>query len=127
MHAPIMAAACGHHVPGVSAILPGFVRHPVRGEHYPGITPDPQGRVCGLLYRGLTPAALRRLDRFEGAQYVRRSVCIELEDAGTADAEAYVFKPEYAELLLPGDWDFEAFLDTGMHDFMHRHAGFPLR
>jgi len=127
MHAPIMTAACGHRARGVPAILPGFARHPVRGEHYPGITPDPHGRVHGLLYRGLTPAALRRLDRFEGVQYVRRNVRVELEGAGTTDAQVYVFKPEYADLLLPGDWDFEAFLRTGVDDFMHRYVGFSSR
>src|SRR5690606_28905328 len=87
MHAPIMAAACGHRAHGVPAVLRGFARHPVRGAHYPGIAPDPQGRVHGLLYRDLTAAALGRLDRFEGMQYVRRSVRVELAGDGTADAE----------------------------------------
>lgn len=127
MHPPVMAAACGHRAHGVPAALPGFARHAVRGVHYPGIAPDPQGRVHGLLYRDLTRAALGRLDRFEGAQYVRRSVRVELEGGGTADAEAYVFRPEYADLLLPADWDFEAFLSSALHDFMRGYAGFPRR
>lgn len=124
MCADIMAAVCGHAVRGEAATLRGYARHPVRDERYPGIRPDPRASVFGVVYRALGAEALARLDAFEGAQYQRRPVGVRLGNGEDIAAETYVFHPGLHHLLLPGDWCYEAFLNTGKAEFMHRYLGF---
>ncbi|MBL8437543.1 MAG: gamma-glutamylcyclotransferase [Zoogloeaceae bacterium] len=123
----IMSAVCGlerGRLVGEPAWLADFSRHPVRGEAYPGMVPAPSGAVEGVLYRGLPAAAWPRLDEFEGAQYERQAVRIRTASGEPLEAETYVFRPEFAHLLLPGDWDFDAFLREGKARFMAGYLGF---
>jgi hypothetical protein len=120
----IMSFVSGQAVRCEPAVLENHVRHPVRDEDYPGMIAQPGERVTGMVYRGLSTAALDRLDRFEGEMYVRCRVGV-TDAAGIAlDAWAYVFRPEFVGLLLPGDWDFEAFLAGGKARFEARYMGF---
>lgn len=119
----IMSAVSGMTVSGEPARLPGHVRHPVRDEDYPGMVPDASGQVAGVLYRGLNEAALLRLDRFEGEMYERRVVTV-LTEGEAVEVWTYVFRPEFAHLLLAGDWSFERFLSEGKARFELRYVGF---
>lgn len=123
MCADIMQAVCGRPVAGEPVVLPGHVRHPVVGEDYPGLVEAAEGSVTGVLYRGLDAAALARLDVFEGEQYERVEVLVEFAGA-RVPAWVYRFRPEWRHLLLPGDWDFEAFLRAGKARFEARYMGF---
>ncbi len=120
----IMRAVSGHLPPHERAELADYARHPVVGEHYPGIRPRPGARVAGVLYRDLGSTALARLDAFEGEQYLRRSVTVRLADGSAVPAETYVFKPQYAHLLAPGDWDYDAFLRSGRGGFEAQYLGY---
>lgn len=120
----IMRAVTGFALAGTPAELADHARHPVAGEAYPGMRPAPGGRVQGVLYRDLPRIAFARLDAFEGEQYTREEAAVALPDGRRVAAFTYVFKPQYASLLLPGDWDFEAFLKDGKRIFEARYLGF---
>lgn len=124
MSPDIMRAACGMLPQAVAAVLDGFSRHPVAGEDYPGIRPAPGQQVAGLLYLDVPALPLERLDVFEGEQYVREEVSARLDDGRLLTAWTYVFKHQYAHLLLPGEWPFEHFLNTTHQRFRERYIGF---
>ena len=120
----IMSMVCGRPVQSESAVLAGHRRHPVRGEDYPGMIAHRGGQVPGQLYRSLDARAFARLDAFEGAQYQRVEREVKLADGSTVHAWTYLFRPALRHLLLPGEWDFEAFLRHGRARFIARYAGF---
>lgn len=120
----IMAKVTDQAVHGEPAVLAGYVRHPVRDETYPGMVPDADAHVAGVLYRGLSAKALERLDRFEGEMYDRREVVVRDTSGAETTAWTYVFRPEFGHLLLLGDWDFDAFLAEGKARFESLYMGF---
>ncbi|MFM8637365.1 MAG: gamma-glutamylcyclotransferase family protein, partial [Betaproteobacteria bacterium] len=88
----IMARVCGREVLALQhtqAWLLGHVRHPVRGQDYPGLVPQSGAQALqGVLYTGLTPQDLQRLDTFEGQEYERVPVEVVLENPATTDGLA---------------------------------------
>ncbi|KAJ5495291.1 hypothetical protein N7539_000407 [Penicillium diatomitis] len=123
------------------ALLHGYRRHRVRNAEYPGIIAEPsdsdQTAVLGVLVSGLTEADMYRLDRYEGAEYVKQTVRVRAlrteshEDgkvvsghelvkeldaagAGTATEGEEVVATTYVwvagrEQLEEREWDFETF------------------
>ncbi len=121
----IMSAVCGtpctRHAP---ATLAEHRRHPVIGQHYPGMVPAAGSMVAGVLYLDLPPSVWPRLDAFEGEEYTRERVTVTLADGRSVTAWTYVFKPQYASRLVAGDWDFEHFLLHGKARFEAAYLGF---
>jgi len=124
MWADIMARVCGGVLPSEAARLPGHSRHPVRGEDYPGLRPAEGGVVDGRLYRGIAAAQWARLDAFEGSDYERVPVTVELSDGRAETACVYRFRAELVARLLPGDWDPQLFESEGRERFLARYAAF---
>jgi gamma-glutamylcyclotransferase (GGCT)/AIG2-like uncharacterized protein YtfP len=121
----IMGAVCATApLMPTPARLEGFRRAPVLGAEYPGMVPAAGGLVEGVLYLGLPATAWPRLDAFEGDEYCRSAVEVELPDGRRLTAWAYVFKPEYAARLGEGEWDFARFLETGKARFEALYMGF---
>lgn len=118
MYADIFTAVAGQHCVGYSARLVGYRRSQVRGQRYPGIRPDADGAVTGVLYRGLCGDALARLDDFEGAEYCRETLTISTADGELELAECYVFRPQYYYRLLACDWDEKEFERVGKREFV---------
>lgn len=106
------------HIAGVRASLGGYRRYAIKGEAYPAIVPHAGGRVAGMLYRGIPPAAWRRLDSYEGEMYQRCTASVLLESGGTVTAETYVLKPAFAKQLAKVDWDFEKFLQCDKSQYL---------
>jgi gamma-glutamylcyclotransferase (GGCT)/AIG2-like uncharacterized protein YtfP len=107
------------------ATLRGFVRRQVRGETYPAIVPGAAGSCLeGVLYHGILPHDLARLDRFEGDCYVRTAVGVLSAAGSTVDAFAYVLKEEYRHILSAEEWDDAAFEKEGMRLFLSGYCGF---
>jgi len=95
MWADIMARVCGGAaLASEPAQLPGYRRHPVLGQDYPGLRPAEGGTVVGRLYRGVDAAQWARLDAFEGPEYERVPVQVLLPDGRTETAEVYRFRAE---------------------------------
>ena len=126
---PPAAIANGHVFR--SAVLPGFTRHRVQNQEYPGIIEDDTPGACvrGTLVSGVTDGNQHQLDYFEGSEYERRTVEVVLdaasdkavEDAGgagsekkkTVNAQVYVYK--YPNQLERREWDFDEFRREKMH------------
>ncbi|KQW52319.1 hypothetical protein ASD88_01470 [Pelomonas sp. Root662] len=126
MWADIMARVCGSEFTSEPASLSDHTRRPVHGQDYPGLQPLPVGVVPGRLYRDVDAVALARLDVFEGDEYERIGVIVTLADGSTLSAQVYRFRAGFADRLLPGDWDAEAFGREGRARFVARYVGFDL-
>ena len=106
------------------AVLPAFRRHRVKRADYPAILPskDKDASVQGVLVCGLSDADMRRLDRFEGDEYRRRDVQVQVLEAKNEKsnghgedrdnkmvrAETYVWIAG-KDQLEGREWDFEEF------------------
>ncbi len=116
------------------ATLAGYRRYAVRNEVYPGIVEDHEASVRdagvtaasvrGVVYWEVPEDAWRRLDRFEGEMYARRSVRALLEDGTSTDAATYVVKAEFTHRLTASEWSYEEFLRSGKRIFEARYPGF---
>ena len=97
------------------AVLHGYCRHRVRFADYPGVIPENGHSVRGIFATGLTEANMLKLDYFEGSEYERKKVKVQLirEDGGKEvggderDAVAYIFL--FPNQLERKEWDFEHF------------------
>lgn len=119
----VMQGVCGFRTPGHAACLEGYCRRVITGEVYPGIFPCPDESVTGLVYRGLSPPQLRRLDRFEGEIYERRRVVVSVADSELA-AYTYVVPPAWRHLLGELPWELDAFEQHGLARFLAQYPGF---
>jgi gamma-glutamylcyclotransferase (GGCT)/AIG2-like uncharacterized protein YtfP len=125
MFPEIRSAVGGQRLPAPPAILPGYRREGVRGEAYPAIIRDPRGSVTGVLLRGVGRAALRRIDAFEGREYVRRMHRVRLLDEDGRPgrgviAACYVIAPAVAHRLDGRPWDPEAFAERHLDRYRRR-------
>lgn len=125
MFPEIRAAVGGQRLAAVPALLPGHRREGVRGEAYPAIIRDPRASVTGCLLRGVGRPALRRIDAFEGPEYVRRIHRVHLLDADgrpgrTAIAACYVIAPSEAHRLDGRPWDPRDFVERHLDRYRRR-------
>lgn len=126
MCSDIMFKVAGCQVEFSQAVLNNFFRSKMHGREYPGIVEQPKAQVSGVLYRNLSPEALRRLDVFEGNMYQRQEVEIMITDRGLAMAMTYVIKPRYRDQLTDEEWDYDFFLAFGKKKFEKTYFGFQL-
>ena len=96
------------------ARLSGYARYAMRGCDYPAILPQAGGVVEGVLYLGIGPAAIKRLDAFEGSEYRRELVLVEDARGRRLRAWCYILKPEYHCRLTDQPWDSEAFRQNAL-------------
>jgi hypothetical protein len=118
------------------AMLQNYRRHKVRDADYPAIIPHQGSQVRGSLVTGLNEQDIRRLDVFEGSEYAREKVEVEVlknvsldqaapegpgqqkEAMEEVEADVYVWLEDPEETLEPEEWDFEAFKRDKMHAWM---------
>ena len=124
MCSDIMAEISGLNLSRVSAVLRGYRRICVKGEHYPALVPYPAGYVEGVLYLNVPDPVWPRLDRFEGKMYLRGIVQVESANGGTLSAETYVARTEFMDCLLDTEWDFEEFLRNHKENFRSSYKGY---
>jgi hypothetical protein len=105
----------------VPALLPHYCRHRVRGLDYPAIIFEAENEVRGTFVEGLSDGDIWRLDLFEGDEYLREQVNVNIlegEDRGREMvAETYVWIAGQ-ERLEKGEWDFEVFRRERMQDWV---------
>ena len=101
------------------AILHDYCRHRVRGCDYPGIVPETGHTVRGTFVTGLTDGDIFRLDAFEGNEYERIKVKVELVEVSgrVVEASTYMYTAG-EECLEKKEWSYEEF----RRDKIHRWA-----
>ena len=101
------------------ALLEGYARRCVKQEEYPVIF-EANESVKGVLYYDVEPCDIEKLDAFEGEYYERKSVFLN----NCVDAQVYVLKKEYFEIIEEKPWDEEAFKNEGIKRFCENYKGF---
>lgn len=89
----------------------------VKGRLFPGIIPRAGAVTAGTVYHDLDDDALVLLDAYESTLYERLPVVVETS-GGPVDAQAYVVKPEYQIELESTPWDFQAFVEQDLAEYM---------
>jgi len=108
----------------INTRLDSYRRVCVRGETYPGLIYSGAGCVDGLLVLNVSNADMVVRDRFEDEYYSRQRVTVETRVGELYDAETYVFRCKYQNLLGTAEWSIEEFRDSGIGDFMAGYEGF---
>jgi gamma-glutamylcyclotransferase (GGCT)/AIG2-like uncharacterized protein YtfP len=93
-----------HGVLAEAADLLGHAR--VRGW-YPGLVPTIEDRwVVGEIWSLRQPSVLERLDAYEGDEYERRSITVQLHDGTAVEAWTYIYRTAtpLAPVIDSGDW-----------------------
>ena len=98
----------------VAAMLPGHARYEVSGETYPGMVPQADSAVNGVLYLDVDDADLLALDVFEGSEYRRDVVTVSVTAEENLTAVTYVFTAD--ERLTDKTWEAETFRITHFMD-----------
>lgn len=126
MEARVFAAVTGTTPTMVPAKLFGYRRFAFLGECYPGlVTGNPNDYVIGRLIQDIAYDVWQRLDEFEGSQYARREVVVEVATGNqgnveTRTAETYVVKTQYEHKLSNHDWDFDYFREHHLKRYLGR-------
>lgn len=116
----IIEEVIGRPIAGTPARLLNVRRVGVRGEVYPAIIPFDGGVVDGMLYENLSAAEMDALDRFEGPEYERRSVTLDVNGAAV-NSETY-FAADVL-LLEDGDWSPESLSSERLAGFQQAYKG----
>jgi gamma-glutamylcyclotransferase (GGCT)/AIG2-like uncharacterized protein YtfP len=106
----VLAAVTGCHLEGERAVLEDYACYLVGGKTYPGITPEHEASVEGVVYTGIGEAHFRKLDHFEGELYERVRVCLTDTEGNPLQAWTYVIKDALRDQLTRTPWnkkDFE--------------------
>lgn len=103
------------------ALLEGYARRCVKQEEYPVIFEAPEW-VQGMVYYDVEPYDIARLDAFEGEYYERRSILLNQ----CIDAQTYVLKKEFFDIIEDKPWDAEGFAREGIKRFCDSYKGFMI-
>jgi gamma-glutamylcyclotransferase (GGCT)/AIG2-like uncharacterized protein YtfP len=85
----------------------GYARFAVRNADYPGMVVHIDGVVPGVIYFDVDEWDLRALDAFEGADYIRENIEVQVETGPVVQASTYIYLP--TAQLEPTPWQPEAF------------------
>ena len=125
MYRPVWERVVSGDYPAEAAAIRGFERRRVAGEVYPALVRAGEGSVVnGVLYRGVSLADVRALDRFEaeGEAYSRIHVPVELGSGERVEGWTYLYLVEGSveeDAWEPGRFEAEHlgyFLDTYCRD-----------
>ena len=99
------------------AILLGWRRFAAKGVTFPIARPDPKAEIDGVIARGLSAEAGRKLDAYEGPGYRRIAVPVRL---GTKTVEAFLYVDDGSGTLqpTPGAWRYEDWVRRHKRDFL---------
>lgn len=101
------------------ALLEGYARRCVKNEEYPVVFKADES-VKGIVYYDVEPYDIARLDVFEGEYYERKTILLN----NCIDAEVYVLKREFFDIIDDKPWSEEAFEKEGMKRFCETYKGF---
>ena len=107
------------------ARLHGFTRRRVHGDVYPVIVRSHAGDwVDGVVYFGVRPEDLERLDIFEAEPYNRQTHTVVVEGRERHKADVYVLKDDYRHMVHDREWDPQWFEREALPIFIGSYRGF---
>ncbi|MGD8526667.1 MAG: gamma-glutamylcyclotransferase [Thioalkalispiraceae bacterium] len=106
------------------ATLRGYKRLKIKHQVYPGIVKSPGNQVNGMLVLNLCQADIRRLDKFEGRYYRRKTQTVSVNAHKHYRAQVYVIKPRYRKLLSTDNWQADEFRNHDIQLFLSRYKNF---
>ena len=115
MFAPVWQRVVAGRYAALPATLREYRRYAVAGDTYPGMIASPGGSVDGVLYQNVEPDDIARLDHFEGADYRRTELDVDLADGSSQLVQTYLMiRPEALsdQPWLPENFALQRFLDT---------------
>ena len=116
----LMQVVSGGDYESAEAIAHGYARSRLAGRVYPGIAAAAGSQVPGRIYLSLTEEALRRLDYFEGPEYIRDTLEVVLQDGSRVPAETYIVPAEKRSLLTGEVWGIDSFRACDYRGFLDR-------
>jgi gamma-glutamylcyclotransferase (GGCT)/AIG2-like uncharacterized protein YtfP len=119
----VMYAVTGQHHPAKAAVLPDYSRYLLVNKPYPGIVPQLNAEVEGMLYRNLSPQIWQRLDRYEDNFYQRQQVTVLSRRGEPIDAWTYIVPMAHQHLLSQIPWDRRYFTKHRLRLFLGGIAG----
>ncbi|MGB7567737.1 MAG: gamma-glutamylcyclotransferase family protein [Chitinivibrionales bacterium] len=90
-----------------SAVLKGYARKKVKGKNYPGLIEQAGSEVEGMIHYNISEEDFRKLDIYEGKEYERTKVFVQLLSGKSARCITYLFKKEYFNRLTESEWSPE--------------------
>lgn len=90
------------------AVLHEYRRCSLRGHVFPGLLAAPGHRTRGAVI-AVSPAELRRLDRYEDDFYTRRPAAAALDDGTSVHVQIYVLSARHRRLVCARAWSLGAF------------------
>jgi len=124
MDAAIMRHVSGAEYQGIKAVLNGYICVCVKEAVYPGIRPQENESVQGIVYFDISKKSLARVDTFEDDMYYRKEVEVYGEGNRLINAHAYIVKPDFEIYLSNHKWDYEEFLKKNRNLFLNGYSGF---
>ena len=103
--------------------LTGFERQSLRHADYPAAIPQPHSSITGRLYMNVVDKDIQRLDCFEGSEYLRKHVAVEIEEE-LNEVAIYLLKPSHYHLLAGKPWNEQAFSKEAVQPFINNFSGF---
>ena len=103
MDPAVWARVAQEECPTERVVLHGYEARRLHGVTFPGLIEAPGCATPGLLYRGVSTAALARLDAYEDDFYVRVPLIL-LAESGPETAEVYLILPEHRSLVRDESW-----------------------
>ena len=119
MFPDVMKTVVGACSPGEAARAVGLRRTRLKGLIYPAVYECRGAVVEGVLFQEVLETALPRLDYFEGDEYERREVSVELNGA-VVSAWCYVLPESNAEMIDARPWEIETFRVRYLADYLQR-------
>ena len=104
MLAEVMEIVAGRRFAARPATLAGYRRRLLHGRVYPGLLPAAGESVEGVLWEGLDPPALARIDRFEDTPYERVELRVTAAPGESCAAFVYLLRPEERALASDVAW-----------------------
>lgn len=100
------------------AWLKNHQRYAIKDKEYPGLRQQMGSETIGTNYFNISDSELSLLDIYEGDQYERVSVMINLKNGEMIASNVYLTKFEYHNLLVDSDWNPSQFANCHLSNYM---------
>ncbi len=117
MDSDVFALVTGVSRQGNNAMLPGYRRYTVIGESYPAIVPSENETVDGVLYDDLSDESIKKLDQFEGDEYLRIQGSAFVGNIFKT-VWVYEYNQKYVSNVSSEPWSFTHFVENEKEAFL---------